>query len=326
MERSPEIEGVLRRFIRGISSGDPDAFAAFRSAEPGRRLIGTDPREWYAGDAGLALEAQLPEYAAAAGMAFSILESEGFEEASVGWGAVNALARLGDGDEFPVRMTAVLHLEEGHWPIVQLHCSVPVANEEMVGVELTTSLEAVAEAVSQDRPSLGVGAAPDGTVTIMFTDIEGSTAMAERLGDQQWTELLRWHRGLTDSSAGRSRGHVVKGLGDGFIIAFPSATDALRCAAEMQAAVKTGWRGEQVRLRVGLHSGDAIRDVDDFYGHSVTVAARVAALAEGGQVLLTRLVGDLAQRGTFRFGSPRTAYLKGIDGPFELLPLVSATP
>jgi class 3 adenylate cyclase len=319
MEPSPEIEGLMRRVLRVISAADENALAAFRSEHAGRRLIGTDPREWYSGDEGLALEAQLPEYAAEGGMSFEVVDKDAFEEGTVGWGALNLRVCLGDGEPFAMRATMVFHLEHGHWRMVQMHCSVPATNEDVLGVALTTSLEAVAEAVSSDRPSLGVTATPDGTVTIMFTDIEASTELAERLGDRAWTDLLRWHRASTGEAVARFRGHVVKGLGDGFMIAFSSASDGMRCGLQMQQDVREGWQGEQLRLRVGLHSGDVIRDMDDFYGHSVTVAARVASLAQGGEVLATRLVGDLAERGSFSFGPVRTVVLKGIADPVEVV-------
>ena len=206
--------------------------------------------------------------------------------------------------------------------MVQMHGSIPAANEDIVGLELTTSLEVVAEAVSTDRPSLGVPTASDGTVTVMFTDIQASTELAERLGDEAWAELLGWHRAAMEHAASRHRGRIVKGLGDGFMVAFPSASDGLRCGSEIQAAVEQGWRGEPISLRVGLHSGDAVSRADDFYGHAVTVAARLAAIAQGGEILATKLVSELAQRGSFRFGAPRFAALKGIEEPVEIVELL----
>ena len=74
-----------------------------------------------------------------------------------------------------------------------------------------------------------------------------------------------------------------------------------------------------IKLRVGLHSGDVVRDAGDFYGHAVTVAARVAAIAQGGEILATRLSADLAQRGSIQFGPPRAVALKGVDEPVEVV-------
>jgi class 3 adenylate cyclase len=283
-------------------------------------VIGSDPEEWYADEASDVLwEAQLPEYAAAGGLSVRILETEGFEEGTVGWGAANVLAEIGTLGENPARVTAVFHLERGHWHAVQMHFSTAVANKDAIGVELTTTVEAVAASVRRDRPSLGVSTAPDGTITLLFTDIEASTELAERLGDEQWIRLLRWHRSATTDAAEANRGFVVKSLGDGFMIAFPSASDGLRCAIDLQRRIAEGWQGEKVRLRAGLHSGDAVRDLDDFYGHAVTVAARVAAMARAGEILVTRVVQELAQGGGFEFSEPRITELKGLDGTYELI-------
>ncbi len=79
-----------------------------------------------------------------------------------------------------------------------------------------------------------------------------------------------------------------------------------------------GWEGESIRIHAGLHSGDAVRDLDDFYGHTVTVAARVAALANGGEILVTRVVRELARGGGFEFDAPRVTELKGLDGTYEV--------
>jgi class 3 adenylate cyclase len=122
-------------------------------------------------------------------------------------------------------------------------------------LELTTPLQAIINEVQTDRPDLGGSSAPDGTVTMLFTDIEGSTELAERLADSDWTELIRWHRRDTTQSARAYRGYVVKSLGDGFMVAFPSASDAIRCAQIVRDSAALGWHGNPVRLRAGIHSG-----------------------------------------------------------------------
>jgi class 3 adenylate cyclase len=255
-------------------------------------------------------------------MTIDIEDADGYEEGSVGWGAIKGTVRIGTSGTLPIRVTFVFHLERGHWHVVQAHNSIAVTNEEALGFALTTSLDAVAAAVQEARPAVGAVTAPDGTVTLLFTDIERSTELAERLGDERWAELLRWLRAQTSEAAEACRGYIVKCLGDGFMLAFSSASDGIRCAAALQRGTAAGWQGETVRLRAGLHSGDAVRDLDDFYGHAVTVAARVAALADGGEVLVTRVVADLARAGAFEFGEPRRVALKGIAGDVEVLSLV----
>ena len=324
MERSPEIEGVLRRFLRSFAGSDEDALRALSSAQPGRRAIGTDPREWVSDAAWELMYVQLPELAAVGGLQMELLESEGYEEGGVGWGAANFRWGLAGQPAVPARLTGVFRLEDGPWRAVQVHFSLGVLNEE-VGMALTVGIDAVAEAVQAERPGLGSAVAPDGTVTLLFTDIEGSTVLAERLGDERWAELCRWHRAETTDAASANRGYVVKSLGDGFMIAFPSASDALRCAIAVQRSVDDGWEGNDLRVRAGVHSGDAVRDIDDFFGHAVTVAARVAALAHGGEILTTRVVQELVRGGPFAFSNARMAELKGIDGEIEIAAVVSTS-
>jgi hypothetical protein len=89
------------------------------------------------------------------------------------------------------------------------------------------------------------------------------------------------------------------------------------------AQTNDGFAGLPIRIRAGLHSGEAIKHDDDFYGRTVTIAARISALALGGEVLASDLVYALARGlGTFKFGDPRTATLKGIDGSFDLHPVL----
>lgn len=265
--------------------------------------------------------AQLPELAAA-DMRVEFLDSDGYEEGSVGWGATNCLATFPDGVVAPFRLTAVFHLENGYWHAVQVHFSIGLTNEERLGLELTTPLQAIVTEVQTDRPDLRESTAPDGTVTMLFTDIESSTELAERLGDSDWMELIRWHRRDTTQSAKRNRGYVIKSLGDGFMIAFPSAADAIRCAQDVHDSAGVGWSGNPVRLRAGIHTGHAVRDLDDFYGHSVTVAARVAALAQGGEILVTGVVRRLVRGRPFKFDHVRMEPLKGIEEPVEVASVV----
>ena len=265
-------------------------------------------------------EAQLAEFVAAGGCSLEVVDAEGFEDGTVGWGATRCRGR--GRYERRVRPTCHRGVPPRTRPlarVVQMHFSAGVATEVASGMDLASTFEAVAEAVRTDRPDLGFPPAPDGTVTLMFTDIEASTTIAERLGDEQWTRLLRWLRDTTTAAAQAHRGYVVKCLGDGFMIAFPSASDGLACANQLQRDVAAGWHGETIRLRAGLHAGDAVRDVDDFYGHAVTVAARVAALAHGSETLATRVVRELARVGEFQFAAPRIVQLKGLEGHYEVV-------
>jgi predicted ATPase/class 3 adenylate cyclase len=184
--------------------------------------------------------------------------------------------------------------------------------------DVTTSIDAVASAVEDERPDLSGAAAPDGTVTIMFSDIEGSTAMTERLGDRRWLEVLREHNDIVRGQVRAHGGFEVKSQGDGFMVAFASARRALDCAVAVQRAF-AGYAEEHpdepIRVRIGLHTGEAIRERDDFFGRNVILAARIAAQASGGEVLVSSLLKELTESSSeLRFGEPREVQLKGLSG------------
>jgi class 3 adenylate cyclase len=181
-----------------------------------------------------------------------------------------------------------------------------------------TSIDAVAGAVARERPQISVHPAPDGTVTLMFSDIEDSTVITERLGDQAWHEVLRWHDALIREQIRAYGGFEVKTIGDAFMVAFQSAKKGLECAIAIQRAFgeHNGAEGERVKVRIGLHAGEAIKDGDDFYGKNVILASRVAGQAKGGEILVSSLVRQLVESsvdpGTF--GEPREVELKGLTG------------
>lgn len=181
-----------------------------------------------------------------------------------------------------------------------------------------TSVDDVASSVGLERPSLRSAAAPDGTVTMLFSDIEGSTALNERVGDVRWLELLRAHNAVVREQVHAHGGFEVKAQGDGFMIAFPSARRAVQCARAIQHAISSqlGERPEgPVRLRIGLHTGEAIREEADFYGKNVVLAARIADQACGGEILASSVVKQLTESaGDVSFENERQLELDGLDG------------
>jgi class 3 adenylate cyclase len=191
--------------------------------------------------------------------------------------------------------------------------------------DIFTSIDAVAASVQTDRPDVSVHAAPDGTVTIMFSDIENSTALTERLGDRAWQELLHTHNALIREQLQAHGGYEVKTMGDGFMVAFQSARKGIDCAVAIQRAFAedNAWDGEHVKVRIGLHAGEAIRDGDDFYGKNVILASRVAGQAKGGEIMVSSLLKDLTESsGDIEFGVAREVELKGLTGTqrvFEVL-------
>jgi class 3 adenylate cyclase len=179
-----------------------------------------------------------------------------------------------------------------------------------------TSIDTVAQTVQSERPQISVQPAPDGTVTIMFSDIEDSTVLTERLGDRAWQDVLREHNALVRDQLRAYGGYEVKTMGDGFMVAFQSAKKGLDCAIAIQRAFaeRNAAHGEHVRVRIGLHAGEAIKEGDDFYGKNVIVASRVAGQAKGAQVLVSSMVHQLVESSvdTSLFGEPRDVELKGL--------------
>ena len=324
MEPSSELAAVVERFLVAMNDRDAATSVNLLAHEPGVLFVGTDPDEWWAGFESLSpiLPAQLAEFETG-GVKFDVGEVEAFREGTVGWFGARPKLLFPDGATVTLRFTGVLHLDLGVWRFVQFHISEGVENEVTLGFEMTTTVEHLAAAVQDERPDLTATAATDGTITIAFSDIEQSTEIAVRLGDHKWLELLRWHDDVVADRTAREGGHIVKSLGDGHMLAFPSASRALRGAMEIQRSFEQHHDGESIRVRIGLHTGEVLRKADDFFGHAVIMAARVAAQAHGREILVSSLVRELTNNvGTFEFGEPRTAELKGLPGRHQLFPLV----
>jgi class 3 adenylate cyclase len=190
------------------------------------------------------------------------------------------------------------------------------------GIDVRTSIDDLATSVEQDRPDLRPAVAPDGTVTILFSDIEDSTALTEQLGDRRWHELLGQHNRIVRKHLARHGGFEVKNQGDGFMLAFPSARHAVICATDIQrdlAAHRERQPDQPIRVRIGLHTGEAIKDHDDFFGKNVILAARIGAQANGDEILVSSLLKQLVEStGELSFDGGRQVELKGLKGAYEV--------
>ena len=325
MEPSEEIRSVVRRFFEALRDGDEEAVSSRISRRAGFERYGSDPNEWWRDGEETVLIYRQQMQEMGGGYPFELREEPtGYREGSVGWGGFQAWIVPPNGVDGALwRATFVLHLEHGDWKIVQVHSAIPVTNESQ-GFQLTTSVEEIAQSVSVARPDLSSASSPDGTVTIAFTDIEGSTRLNDFLGDRRWLEILRVHNEVVKGLATEHGGTIVKGQGDGFMLAFPSARRALHCADAIERTVTERFNdpGSMIRVRIGLHVGEAVREADDFFGHAVSYAARIANQATGGEVMVSSLVHDLlAPTGEFEFGEPRVVQLKGISGAHRIFPL-----
>jgi len=193
-----------------------------------------------------------------------------------------------------------------------------LVREKGVGGAIRDSIGELAGWAQVEQPDLRRLAARDGTVTIFFSDIEDSTALNERLGDRDWLRVLDGHNRIVQREVNDHSGHIIKSQGDGFMIGFALPAEAMRCAIGIQRALASGNRrlhGTPIRVRIGIHAGVAVQRDGDLFGRNVALAARVAALAAGGQILVTSEVsGAVDDDGEFSFSDRRTLELKGLAG------------
>jgi hypothetical protein len=178
--------------------------------------------------------------------------------------------------------------------------------------ELDSFIETVSAFLGSATPT------PDsptiGFQTILFTDLESSTTLTQRVGDEAAQEVIRGHNTTVRAALDEHGGREVKHTGDGIMASFPSAVSAVQAALVMQRDLAGG----EVRVRIGLNAGEPIAEDGDFFGTAVQLAARITDRAEPGQVLVSRVVADLCAGKGFEFTSIGDATLKGFDEPVAL--------
>ncbi len=184
-------------------------------------------------------------------------------------------------------------------------------------------MEAVATAIDEflgEGEEAAARAAPSGLVTILFTDVEGSTALTQRLGDAKAREVLRQHERTVREALKTHGGSELKTMGDGFMASFSSATRALECAIAMQRAFAAHNKSaeEPILVRVGMNAGEPIAEEKDLFGTAVIEAARIAGAAKGGEILASNVVRELAKGKDFLFADRGEVALRGFDEPVRL--------
>jgi adenylate cyclase len=199
--------------------------------------------------------------------------------------------------------------------------------KEGFSAAMRSSIEDLADWAEVERPDLA-RVTPDGRVVILFSDIEESTALNERIGDRAWVKLIGAHDKLIQERVRKREGHVVKSQGDGYMVAFARAKQAVRCSIEVQDALSKDAqrrRHEEIRVRIGIHMGRSVRRGDDLFGRNVAMAARVAAAAEGGEILVSQTVRDAVQDcDDVSFDEGREVELKGFSGSYRLFAVEAA--
>jgi class 3 adenylate cyclase/esterase/lipase len=150
--------------------------------------------------------------------------------------------------------------------------------------------------------------------TVLFTDIVGSTEKAAALGDRRWRDLLDNHHATIRRNLARFRGHEIKTTGDGILATFDGPARGVRCACAIAEEIKP----LGIEVRVGLHTGECEMIGDDVGGIAVHIGARVAALADAGEVLVSSTVKDLVAGSGLRFGDRGSRSLKGVPGEWRI--------
>src|SRR5262245_12523165 len=160
-----------------------------------------------------------------------------------------------------------------------------------LGLEPSRALRDLHQAVLRQAPSLTADALPTGTVTLLFTDIEGSTRLLHELGSERYGEALAEHRRVVRGECARHGGVEVDAHGDGVFVAFATAPEALAAARDITGALASG----PIRVRVGVHPGTPLLTDEGYVGVDVHRAARIAAVAQGGQVLVSESTAMLVK-------------------------------
>ena len=314
MEPAPELAEFVERILRNWTSNRVEDAVDAISRHEGTVVIGFDAREWWEGfeTVSALLRVQAQEVVGALIPEFTVDPPVAWKEGTVGWVSTRSHLVVEGLKPIDTRWTLVLHEEGAFWRVVQWHLSIGVSNEEATGATLTTSLDDLLILVQDEAPPAS-SVAENGSVTIVFTDIEGSTALMESLGEPRWLEMLAWHDAVVTRQTQTFGGSVVKGQGDGFMLAFPAAGSAVACAVAIERALSAGWNGVQVPVRIGMHSGNARSEGGDFFGRTVVVAARIASAAAPGEILVSQSVQE-SLGGAFNLDGQRSLDLKGLSG------------
>jgi class 3 adenylate cyclase len=200
----------------------------------------------------------------------------------------------------------------GHDDEAALESAAAIETFRSLGARLDVEAWERAERAAAERRAGPVAA---GRRTFMFTDIVGSTTLAEVLGDEAWGRLLDWHDATLRRLVERGGGQIVNTTGDGFFAVFTSARVGLDAAIAIQRALAEHRvaAGFAPPVRIGLHAGEAILHGTDYAGVTVHVAARVGALAAGGEILATTTTLDDA--GVGELGDVHEVTVKGVSAP-----------
>lgn len=229
--------------------------------------------------------------------------------------------------------TLVLHRRQSPWPPIAvlraLVAAIPDARLVLLeGLSLAPfigDMESVARAIDEflgDAPVAGSSpeAAAGSPLAVLVTDVVGSTALTERLGDADARVALRAHEQIVRTALRAHGGTEVKTMGDGFIASFSLVTRALECAVAIQRALAAS--GGAIHVRMGLSAGEPIVEEGDLHGTVVITASRLAALAAGDTILVADVIRQLAAGKSFHFTDRGDTPLHGFAAPVRVYELI----
>ena len=235
--------------------------------------------------------------------------------------------------------TLVLHRRQIRQPgvdvVTNIASRIPQARLVLLeGMAATPYLEEVEAIVAAIDEFLGeeekAAPTPSGLVTILFTDMESSTALTQRLGDAQAQELVRAHNTIVREALRSHGGSEIKHTGDGIMASFPTASGALECAIAIQRAVyergvgahgpfdSAQGRRAPLQVHIGLNAGEPVAEEQDLFGTAVQLARRICEQADGGEIFVANVVRELAAGKGFLFSDRGDATLRGFEDPVRL--------
>jgi class 3 adenylate cyclase len=181
-----------------------------------------------------------------------------------------------------------------------------------------TSIDVIASALEPLTPAVSRLSSPDGALTLMLSDIADAAMVASRLGPDRWAQLVSDHHLLVERLIAHHDGQVVKFESDGFLASFNSAHGGLYAAVELQrtfSGAEADGDSHVVALRIGLHSGFVIANPEELLGRNVVLAARIAAHAEAGEILVSSTLKQYTENDpSFQFEPRGEHHFKGLVG------------
>lgn len=316
--RSPEIEALQQRMWQAFADASEATLRNLLIDDSCARFILSGDDEWFGSTV------DLPAFMARRGERIDVERieidrSEAFQRGDSGWSAHEITVTLREGAKVSFRQTGTWVLQDGQWRIVQIHTSRGVPPEETFGYEVAHVLADLVDSLTTaDAAGIAAASGTSGIVTLMFTDIEDSTRLSQDVGDAVWINRVQAHFSEIEQVVGAGGGVVVKTLGDGAMAAFPT----VRGAANAALAIQRSERDPGLRVRIGIHTGEAFSLGTDYAGVTVAKAARVASAASGGEILVSSTSQELLDRFEFTMGEERNAELKGLPGTHRLTVLV----